>query len=66
MENQALKFSPIDTSSNPVSICKVEIEDSSKEREEHLSPVSVLEPSFTEDATNFSDTINQPGRSHMI
>lgn len=68
LKNLALTSSSDVTSSNPMSFYKIKIEDSAKDREEHLSPVSVLEPLFTnDDFTNprTCHTLNQPGKPPM-
>lgn len=56
--HSSLNFSPIVTSPNHVTISESESEDNVKEKE-HLSPVSVLDAPFSEDATN------QPGMFHV-
>lgn len=68
LKNLALTSSSDVTSTNPMNFYKVKIEDSARDREEHLSPVSVLEPLFTDDDfTNprTRNTLNQPGMHHM-
>lgn len=65
IQDLRLEDKPLNSSlPNPFSKYKVEINDGINEREEHLSPNSVLKAFFAKDFTDLSSNINCPAKSH--
>ncbi|KAK3005768.1 hypothetical protein RJ639_017580, partial [Escallonia herrerae] len=64
-KNQPLESLSDASSSNPSSIWNVEATDSTEDKEEHQSPVSILEPFFIDEISSPTSAITNPAESPM-